>query len=141
MGDFQKIVLDVPEYCYIAPDGKTIIPEQYDLIRANCLGAAYPGKNFYCVDEYYKRTYRLQVNKKGSLYQPEVVVEEGDFCAMKDKNELLYVLDGQIRIYNEEGSMIRQIEVPERPSTIAFGGKDGNILFITARSSVYAIEL
>jgi hypothetical protein len=98
-------------------------------------------KTFYCVDEYYKRTYRLQVNKEGSLYQPEVVVEEGDFCAMKDKNELLYVLDSQIRIYNEEGSMIRQIDVPERPSTIAFGGKDGNILFITARSSVYAIEL
>jgi len=31
--------------------------------------------------------------------------------------------------------------VPERPSTIAFGGENGNTLYITARESVYAVKL
>jgi len=140
-GDFTKIILDIPKQCYVAPDGKTIIPDQYDLIRANCLGAANPCKPFYCVDEYYKRVYRLKVDEAGKLSNPEVVVEEGDFCVIQDEKNRLYVCDGQIRIFSEEGLFLKEIEVPERPSTIALGGREGKTLFITARSSVYAIEL
>ncbi|MDF2539975.1 MAG: SMP-30/Gluconolaconase/LRE-like region-containing protein [Herbinix sp.] len=139
--DFTSVVVDVPNDCYVAPDGKTIIPDQYDLIRANCLGAAYPGEFFYCVDEYYKRVYRLTTDKEGKLSEPVVAVEEGDFCVLHDKKGLLYVCDAQIRVYNEVGMLIKEITVPERPSTIAFGGSDHKTLFITARTSVYAVRL
>ena len=140
-GDFTKIILDVPKHCFVAPDKKTIIPDQYDLIRANCLIEAIPGKPFYCVDEYYKRVYRLRVDDEGKLSNPEVAVEEGEFCVIKEESNRLYVCDGQIRIFSETGTLLKEIVVPERPSTIAFGGKEGKTLFITARNSIYAIEL
>jgi len=140
-GDFTKIILDVPKHCFVAPDKKTIIPDQYDLIRANCLIEAIPGKPFYCVDEYYKRVYRLRVDDEGKLSNPEVAVEEGEFCVIKEESNRLYVCDGRIRVFSETGTFLKEIVVPERPSTIAFGGKEGKTLFITARNSIYAIEL
>jgi sugar lactone lactonase YvrE len=33
------------------------------------------------------------------------------------------------------------VEIPERPSSLAFGGDHLHTLFIGARSSVYAIEI
>jgi gluconolactonase len=33
------------------------------------------------------------------------------------------------------------IEVPEQPSNVCFGGKKRNILFITARTSVYTLKM
>jgi len=33
------------------------------------------------------------------------------------------------------------LEIPERPSSLAFGGADHQTLFIGARSSLYAIRI
>jgi sugar lactone lactonase YvrE len=43
-------------------------------------------------------------------------------------------------VYNPSGALIDTIEVPERPLQLAFGGKDGQTLFIPARSSLYAVR-
>ncbi len=48
---------------------------------------------------------------------------------------------GQVYIYNHEGKQIGIPEVPERPSSLAFGGTDRKTLFIGARSSLYSIRL
>ncbi|NCB08292.1 MAG: SMP-30/gluconolactonase/LRE family protein, partial [Bacteroidia bacterium] len=40
-----------------------------------------------------------------------------------------------------EGELIQEIEVPESPSNVCFGGKKRNILFVTARTSVYSLEM
>jgi sugar lactone lactonase YvrE len=58
-----------------------------------------------------------------------------------DKNGNLYIACGQIVIIDPEGKRIGTIRVPERPSTLQFGGKDDEILFITARSSLYGIRI
>ncbi|GAL68404.1 hypothetical protein JCM19301_2011 [Jejuia pallidilutea] len=34
-----------------------------------------------------------------------------------------------------------QIKIPETPSNVAFGGKDRHTLFITAKTSLYAIKM
>lgn len=139
--DFREVVQHVPKNCFVAPDGKTIIPNQYDLIRANSLAYAYPGEPFYCVDEYYKRVFQLEVDVEGKLSYPTVAIEEGEVGIERDSDGRFYVCDGQVRIFDEKGNFLREIEVPERPSTIAIGGKNNKTLFITARTSVYAIEL
>ena len=35
----------------------------------------------------------------------------------------------------------KEIEVPEKPSNVCFGGKKRNILFITAREGIYTLEM
>lgn len=46
-----------------------------------------------------------------------------------------------IQVFDEAGRLLGKILCPESPSNCAFGGEDGAVLFITARTSVYRIEL
>ncbi|MFC2137713.1 glycosyl hydrolase family 28-related protein [Bacteroidota bacterium] len=139
--DYLKVTVQKPEYCYVAPDGKTIIPDTYDLMRCNSLLPAYPGNKFYAIDEYYKRTIEFEVDQKGFLSNPQVFTDKGEYNLAHDNQGNIYIPDEDILIYNKKGELTDRIYVPERPATIAFGGKDGNTLFITARSSLYSIQI
>ena len=46
-----------------------------------------------------------------------------------------------IHIFDPDGKLIGKILVPESPANLCFGGADGQTLFITARTSLYAIPL
>jgi gluconolactonase len=46
-----------------------------------------------------------------------------------------------VQIFNSKGVKAGEIELPEFPSNICFGGKKRNILFITARTSVYTLKM
>jgi gluconolactonase len=46
-----------------------------------------------------------------------------------------------IDVFLPSGELVESIEVPEKPSNLCFGGKDRNQLYITARTSIYRIEL
>jgi len=52
----------------------------------------------------------------------------------------VYVAEGQLYIYNSSGRQIGVVEIPERPSSLAFGGADKKILFIGARSSLFSLK-
>ena len=52
----------------------------------------------------------------------------------------VYLTAGQVYVYNPSGKKIATIDVPERPTQVMFGGRDGRTLFITARSSLYAVR-
>jgi len=46
-----------------------------------------------------------------------------------------------VQIYNPVGTLIETIQVPEGPANVCFGGKDRSTLFITARTSLYSVEM
>ena len=46
-----------------------------------------------------------------------------------------------VRVYDTKGKLLGTIAVPEVPANLCFGGKNGSTLFITARSSLYAINV
>ena len=52
----------------------------------------------------------------------------------------MYVLNGQIFVYDPSGQPIGQIDVPERPIGLAFGGADRQTLFILTRHTLYAVR-
>jgi len=139
--DFNTAVMFKPEKCFVAPDGKTIIPQQYDLARCSSLLEAYPSKPFYTSDEYDRRMVRMDVASDGTLSNLQYFVEWGEFGSALDKDDNLYVADGQIYVFDKDGNQTNRIEVPERPSTIQFGGKDGNTLFITSRSKFFSLKM
>lgn len=139
--DYLDISIRRPEKYYLAPDGVTVIPDCYDLIRANSLLEAFPGAVFYAVDEYNKRTVRFDVMTKGYLANPDIFVEKGEFNLAVDNDGNVYIPDGQIYIYNNNGEPIGKINVPERPVCLVLGGKELNELYITAHSSLYKIDI
>ena len=136
--DFKNVVQYNPGKAFLAPDGVTIIPCHYDLIRANNLSRSKPGRKLYSVDEMYKRVYQCDVTLEGLLTNPVPIIEEGDFRVRKF-NEKLYVGDDNIKVYENE-KLTDIICVPKRPSTFDFGGEKRNSLFVTAGDTVYLIK-
>lgn len=139
--DFNQVAVAMPPYCFVAPDRVTIIPECYDLARSSSVLEAVPGKPFYAADEYDARMVRMDVDERGRLAGLRYFAEQGEFGSAVDEEGNLYVANGQIYIYSQEGVPKGMIRVPERPSTLQFGGKERELLFITARSSLYAVRI
>jgi Pectate lyase superfamily protein/SMP-30/Gluconolactonase/LRE-like region len=139
--DFNIISVNRDSECYIAPDGKTIIPVCYDLARSCALAEAFPGQLLYATDEYDKRTVKLSVDTKGFVSDLHYFAEKGEFSSIPDNQGNVYVADGEIYVFNKKGEQERMIHVPERPSSIVFGGNDGKTLFITGRSALYRTEI
>ena len=59
-----------------------------------------------------------------------------------DKDGNIWTSAGKaIKCFNPNNELIGQILVPELVSNLEFGGKEGNILYVTATSSLYKMEL
>jgi hypothetical protein len=139
--DFDKIVMNRNEKCFLAPDSVTIIPICYDLARSCSLAEAFPGKKTFISDEYDKRTVQLDVDQSGYLSNLKHFAEKGEFSSIPGPNGDVYVAYGDICIFDKAGNNTGSIRLPERPSSIAFGGKDMNTLFITGRRALYSLEV
>lgn len=138
--DFNEVTVHKPAEAYMAPDGVTIIPVEYDLARSAAMVEAFPGKPVYESDEYDKRTVRLSVSPEGYLSDLTYFTEMGEFNSAVDASGNLYIADGQIYIFDKTGKKTGTIEVPERPVTICFGGKDNKTLFVTTNTSLYSVQ-
>jgi gluconolactonase len=59
-----------------------------------------------------------------------------------DNKGNVYLAGNGVSVYNAEGKKIEQIEVPSRwTANVCFGGKNKDILFITASESVYILPM
>lgn len=57
-----------------------------------------------------------------------------------DKRVYAACIDG-VRIFDPDGTMLGRIATPTAAGNLAFGGRDGRRLFITAGSMIHAVEL
>ena len=138
--DFNTISVSKNESCFIAPDGVTIIPVCYDLARATSLIEAFPRKPLYASDEYNKRTVRLDVDAQGYLSNLTYFAEKGEFNAINDAMGNVFVADGDVYTFDAKSQQTGIIHIPERPTSLAFGGKDKTTLFVTGRSGFYSVN-
>jgi len=67
--------------------------------------------------------------------------ERGGESVAVDAKGNVYVANGQIFAYNPVGKLIGEIDVPERPIDIVFGGAGHRTLFILAHHALFAATL
>ena len=115
-------------------------PPMADIVRAYGLAAAPTNQPFYVADEFGQKTWAFTVLPDGSLTDPRLFAEEGEAGNATDANGNVYVEAGNILVYDRLGKQIDLIEVPERPTSLVFGGKDRQTLFMAARSSLYGVH-
>ena len=137
--DFNTVTVARDQECWVAPDGATIIPVAYDLARSSALALAYPGRPAYIADEYDKRTVSVDVNSQGYVSNLKYFAERGEFDTAVDSQGNVYIADGQVYVYDNTGKQIKVIKVPERPTSIVFGGKDGKTLYVTGHNGLYEV--
>ncbi len=65
----------------------------------------------------------------------------GDGLTIDSKGNL-YVTSGLgIQVFSPEGDFLGIIEFPKQPANVTFGGPNNQTLFVTARSTVYAVDM
>ena len=152
--DFLETVPVKQPYQFISPDGTTFLPAGTDFVtgelyygsklnntlRAFGVAPAVAGQPFYVSDENGEKTYAATVESDGTLSDLRLFAEQGGEGLAVDDQGNVYIAAGQVFVYNSAGNLIDTIDVPERPSQLLFGGRDGRMLFVLARSSLYAVQ-
>ena len=117
-----------------------------DLVRPNGITLSPNEDKLYVADtgENIKHLYSydlingVTLNRK-LIYDFKPFFSDGFRC---DKDGNIWTSAGKaIKCFNPKFELIGQIKIPELVSNCEFGGKEGNILYITATTSLYAIEL
>jgi gluconolactonase len=139
-GKRDNLEQDGEHVYYLPPEGGVSKRVIEDMVRPNGIIGTPDGKKLYVADHGDKKIFSYSVDNNGTLSGKKLFAEEGSDGMTLDSIGNLYLTTDAVLVYNPGGKLLRRIEVPERPSNVCFG-KDEEMLFITARTSLYAIRL
>ena len=126
---------------YIAPDRKQITRVTNDLKMPNGVLGTSDGKLLYVADPGASKTYAYPIEGPGKLGEKKLFAEQGSDGMTLDEKGNLYLTGKGVNVYSPAGKKIETIAVPEGPANLCFGGKDRRTLFMTARTSLYAVAM
>ena len=132
-------------FCYY-PETNNLEVVIKNLIRPNGITISPDEKKLYVADtgENIKHLYSYdltdnKVSNRTLIYDFKPFFSDGFRC---DKDGNIWTSAGKaIKCFNSDLELIGQINIPELVSNCEFGGKEGNILYVTATTSLYSIEL
>ncbi len=125
---------------YIPKGQKDAIIVADDLIKPNGIVGTPDGKFLYVADMEANKTYRYRIGTDARLTDKQLILNQHSDGMTLDNNGNIYVTGKGVDIYKPTGEKIAHIDVPEEwCGNICFGGKDKNMLFITASKSLYVI--
>ncbi len=130
--------MDGEHVYYITPDRDVIRQVTDDLVRPNGIIGTRDGSRLYVADPGAGETYVFTPTEDGTLTEKQLFVPQGADGMTMDELGNLYLTGPDITIYNPDGTRVASIAVPEPPANLAFSG---TTLFITARTSLYAVEM
>lgn len=100
------------------------------------------GKWLYVADIGDNKTYRYAITNNGLLTNKQLFVNQGSDGMTLDNQGNLYLTGNGITIYNNRGEKIEYIAIPAKwTGNLCFGGKEKNLLFITASDKVFTLKM
>ncbi len=142
---------------YVSPDGSAVLPagrvfqqgpasdtsgwrfsdnlDTYGFLEAK------PGQHVFVSSESEDITYSATVYTDGTLADLKPFVYRGGESVATDPEGNVYVANGQIFVYSPGGEQIAEIDVPERPLQLIFGGEDRKTLFILAHHALFEAKV
>lgn len=128
---------------YYLPKGATQpVTVSNEMVQPNGITGSADGKYLFVADIGDNKTYRFRINPDGTLSGKQLFVSQGSDGITLDNRGNLYLTGNGVTVYNNSGKQIAYIPVPEKwTANICFGGKDRDILFITAGPSVYYLKM
>ena len=103
--------------------------------------SAKPGSRVLVSNDSEGRTYSGLVGDTGTVTDLKLFAERGGESVAVANDGKVYLANGQVLIYAPDGKEIGQIDVPERPLQLLFGGTDGHTLFILTHHALYAARI
>jgi gluconolactonase len=145
LGARERELDDNNVFCFQPATGEIfIVARDFDMPNGVCLSP--DEKRLFVADSGKPRHIRgFEVAKDGSLSEGEVFarIEVGAPDGIRcDREGRLFSSAGDgVQVFAPDGDLLGKILVPESPSNLCFGGPQGTTLFMTARTSIYSVEL
>lgn len=126
------------------PKSKTLTPVVKDFDKPNGLCFSPDEKKLYIADSGKPRHIRVfQVRNDHSLGDGAVfaVIDKGgpDGIRCDEAGRVWSSTGDGAQVFGPDGKLIARILLPESAANLAFGGPDGKTLYLTARTSLYAV--
>ncbi len=113
-----------------------------DLKQPNGIVGTPDGKSLYVADIGASKTYRYAIQPDGSLASKTLFCEMGSDGMTLDSHGNVYLTGKGVTVFNPAGQKVAHVDVPEPwTANVRFGGKDRDLLFITASKAVYGIRM
>ena len=127
---------------YLAPGSKQLLMLDSTLNQPNGIVGTPDGKHLYVAEAKENRILRYDILTDGSLTNRQVFANMGsDGMTIDDRGNIYLTGDG-VTVFNKDGQKIAHFPIPEDwTANVCFGGKEHNILFITASKSVYTLTM
>jgi gluconolactonase len=127
---------------YLPKGSKTAILLDSNFVRPNGIIGSADGKNLFLADIGDKKTYKYDIGKKGELSNRRLFTDMGsDGMTLDNRGNLYLTGRGGITVFNPQGEKIEHIAIPASTANVCFGGKNRDILFITASKAVYTLKM
>lgn len=140
-GQRDTMEMKIEGVYYIAADG-TLNRIIDDLVRPNGIALSPDGKMLYVVDNGAHTLHRYPVTAPGRISKGERIayVTHPDGMTVDVEGRLYITGELGVWVLDANGKWLGLIETPEQPANCTFGGEAYRTLFITARTSLYAID-
>ena len=126
---------------YLVKPGGGIIRVIDDFQTPNGLIGTPDGKTLYVADIQAGKTWKYDIQPDGNLANKTFFAPNGSDGMTIDNKGNVYLTSGKVWVYSPAGELIEEIEFPEKPANVCFGGKKRNMLFVTARKGVYTLKM
>jgi len=126
---------------FLSADRRELVRVIDDLVKPNGIIGTPDGKMLYVTDIMAGKTYRYDSAPDGSLAGKTLAVDQGSDGMTLDDEGNLYLTGEGVGVFDQAGRQIERILVPDERWTanVSFGGKDRQMLFITASTGLYAV--
>ncbi|PTQ97989.1 gluconolactonase [Mucilaginibacter yixingensis] len=140
--DRKKTDLD-GEKVYYLPKGATdpiIVEDQ--LRKPNGIAGTPDGKYLYVTDIGASKTYKYEIGADGKLSNRQLFCNMGSDGMTLDAEGNVYLTGRGVTVFDPSGQKIAHIDISEPwTANICFGGKDRKLLFITASTAIYTLQM
>jgi len=124
---------------YVSPKGEVRLVDG-DFDQPNGIIGTPDGKKIYVSDVRRRKVYVYDIATDGKLAKCQQFCDGVSDGMTLDSSGNVYLTGDKVYVYDKAGAKVAELAVPERPSNLCFGGKDGKTLFITARQGLYSIR-
>ncbi|MDF2190407.1 SMP-30/gluconolactonase/LRE family protein [Paraflavitalea sp. CAU 1676] len=134
--------LDKMHVYYLAAGTRTPVVVADSFARPNGIVGSKDGKIMYVADIGAGKIYKYTVEKDARLTNRTLFASQTADGITLDNQGNLYAAGNGVTVYNPKGEKIQHIPIPEKwTANLCFGGPKRDVLFITASTAVYTLQM
>lgn len=127
---------------YLSPDHQQLIRVDEKIKKPNGIIGTADGKRLYVADIGDNKTYVYDIRQDGTLENRQLFVSKGSDGMILDDQGNLYITGDGVTVFDKTGKQIAHFPVHKGwTANLCFGGKNRDLLFITAETAVYGLKM